>query len=194
MSRPRSAARPVFFETTAAFDAWLEQHGQETTELFVGYYKVGSGRPSITWSESVDVALCFGWIDGVRRRIDDVSYQIRFTPRRPGSIWSAINIAKVKALSAAGRMRPAGLEAFARRTARKSTVYSYEREGQLALNREEEAVFRSNAAAWRYFQQAPPSYRRSLLHWIASARQATTRSRRLGRVIEACSAHRRLLP
>lgn len=194
VSRPRARDRPVFFTNAAAFEAWLERHADQVTELTVGYYKIGSGRPSLTWPESVDAALCFGWIDGVRRRIDEVSYQIRFTPRRPDSIWSAINIDKVKALTAAGRMRPAGLEAFARRTARKSTVYSYEQAGKLVLTREEEAIFRGNAAAWSYLQQAPPSYRRSLFHWIASARQASTRSRRLGRVIAACSAGQRLLP
>ena len=149
--------------------------------------------PSLSWPESVDEALCFGWIDGVRKRIDGDSYQIRFTPRREGSIWSAINIAKVQALVAQGRMRPAGLEAFARRTERRSRVYAYEQAGNAELGVEEAGDFRQNKAAWRYFERAPPSYRRTMLHWVASAKRPATRARRLSQLIAACAAGTRIL-
>jgi uncharacterized protein YdeI (YjbR/CyaY-like superfamily) len=171
---------------------WLERNAARATELIVGYHKVGTGRPSLTWSESVDEAICFGWIDGVRRSIDEGAYQIRFTPRRKGSNWSAVNIAKVQALVAAGRMRPAGLEAFAQRVEHKSRVYAYEREAPAALDAEEERAFRRQAPAWRYFESTPPGYRRTVLQWIAGAKRPATRARRLARLIDACAAGQRL--
>ena len=146
---------PVFFPTPTAFRRWLSHNALTTPELFVGFYKVGSGKPSLTWPESVDEALCFGWIDGVRNRIDDEAYQIRFTPRRPGSIWSAINIAKVEALISQGRMQPPGLEAYSHRTDRKSSVYSYERGTVPTLSAGEIALFKENAPAWRFFSGLP---------------------------------------
>jgi len=195
-ARPHLAAalrRPVFFEVSTAFRQWLERNGLHEQELVVGFYKAGSGKPSLSWSESVDEALCFGWIDGVRKRIDDHSYQIRFTPRRPGSVWSTVNIAKVEALTALGRMRPAGAAAFARRTARKSSVYSYEQSGTVELSPSELRAFRANKAAWRYFEAVAPSYRKVMVFWVVSAKQQATRARRLVQFIEACAEGRKLL-
>ena len=194
--RPHLAAavrRPVFFESAAAFRQWLEQNGLREQELVVGFYKVGSGKPSMSLSESVDEALCFGWIDGVRKSIEDHSYQIRFTPRKPGSVWSTVNVAKVEALTALGRMRPAGAEAFARRTARKSSVYSYEQAGALKLSPQELRAFKKNEAAWRYFEGVAPSYRKVMVFWVVSLKQQATRARRLAQFIEACAKGRKLL-
>ena len=183
---------PRFFETAAAFRRWLEKNAHREAELVVGFRKVGSGAPSLTWPESVDEALCFGWIDGVRKRIDDASYKIRFTPRKPGSIWSAINIAKVEALVAAGRMRPAGAEAFARRSEHKSRVYSYEHEGALALDAAELRAFKANKPAWRWFEAAAPSYRKRMLFRVVKAKQPETRARRLAKLVDACAEGRKL--
>jgi uncharacterized protein YdeI (YjbR/CyaY-like superfamily) len=194
LTPPRLPPSPLFFETAAAFRRWLEKNGERATELFVVFRKVGTGEPSLTWPESVDEALCFGWIDGVRKRIDERSYQIRFTPRKPDSIWSAINVAKVHALTAQGRMQPAGLAAFARRTQRKSSVYSYEQAGALQLTAEEIREFKKKSApAWRYFEASPPSYRRTILHWVTSARQPATRARRLAQLVAACLSRERLV-
>ena len=194
MTPPRLTPSPVFFETAAAFRRWLESNGESATELFVGFRKVGTGQPSLTWPESVNEALCFGWIDGVRKRIDERSYQIRFTPRRPDSIWSAINVAKVHALKAQGRMQRSGLAAYARRTPRKSSVYSYEQAGPLQLNAEEIREFKKKSApGWRYFEASPPSYRKSILHWVTSARQPATRARRLAQLVAACLGRERLV-
>ena len=137
----------TFFETPAAFRAWLEQHAATATELWVGYYKKETGRPSITWPESVDEALCFGWIDGIRKRIDDSSYAIRFTPRKPRSTWSAINVRRVGELTQQGRMRPAGLKAFAERSEAKTGIYAYEQRAGAALDPEFEQLFRGNQPA-----------------------------------------------
>ena len=157
---------PTFFATPQAFRQWLERHAASAPELLVGFHKVGSGRPSMGWSESVDEALCFGWIDGIRRRIDEHTYSIRFTPRKPSSIWSAVNIAKVEQLQAAGRMTPAGLAAFAHRKADKSAIYSHEQAGVAELPVALQRAFQRNKAAWRYFQEStPPSYRKVMLHW-----------------------------
>jgi uncharacterized protein YdeI (YjbR/CyaY-like superfamily) len=183
----------MFFANAAAFRAWLERNALREPELMAGFHKIGSGRPSMTWSESVDEALCFGWIDGVRKRIDDHSYLIRFTPRKKDSIWSAVNVAKVEVLIAAGRMRPAGLEAFARRTERKTRVYSYEQEGVTPLTEAELQLIERNKAAWSYFEQLPPGYRRTMLHWVVSAKKAETRARRLAELIDSCAAGKRLL-
>ena len=191
MASRRAPAKPTYFATPEAFRAWLARHGADTAELLVGFHKVGSGKPSMTWSQSVDEALCAGWIDAVRKRIDDEAYTIRFTHRRPGSIWSAINIAKANALIATGRMRPAGLAAFARRTERKSRVYAYENP-QAALGAPELARFKRARAAWEYFAACPPSYRKRMLYWITSAKRPETRASRLERVVAASAAGRRL--
>ena len=188
-----STAAPTFFETGAQFGAWLQAHGAQQTQLIVGFWKVGSGRPSMGWPESVDEALCVGWIDGVRKRIDDQAYQIRFTPRRPGSIWSAINIAKVELLTAQGRMQPAGRQAFAGRLAHKSAIYAYEQAQDATLTDAETGRFRRDASAWAYFETCPPSYRQPVLHRIVSAKKAETRARRLQQLIEACARRERLI-
>ncbi|MBN8488098.1 MAG: YdeI/OmpD-associated family protein [Burkholderiales bacterium] len=158
----------------------------------MGYWKVGSGRPSMTWPESVDEALCVGWIDGVRQRLDEQSYRIRFTPRRPGSVWSAINIAKAQALIVAGRMQPAGLAAFQARREDRSVIYAYEQTGTAQLTPDEQARFAAHPPAWAYFNACPPGYRKTLLHWVTTARQAATRARRLDTLIQACARQERL--
>jgi uncharacterized protein YdeI (YjbR/CyaY-like superfamily) len=186
------AGGPLFFESPLAFRAWLEVHAATAAELLVGFHKVATGRPSLSWSESVDEALCFGWIDGVRRRIDEHAYSIRFTPRKPGSTWSAINIAKVGQLRAQGRMRPAGEHAFAQRTAEKSVVYAYEQAAPAELAAAELRAFKRQRAAWRFFEATPPGYRKVMLHWVTSARKAETRAARLARLIEASAAGERL--
>lgn len=173
---------PTFFPTPAAFRKWLETNHASATELLVGFYKRGSGKPSITWPESVDQALCFGWIDGVRRRIDDVSYSIRFTPRKQISNWSAINIARVAELTKLGLMRPAGLRAFEQRREDKSAIYSYENAVQ-TFDPSDEKTFRANRKAWQFFNAQAPSYRRVCIYWVTSAKKEETRARRLATLI-----------
>ena len=182
---------PTFFATPAALRAWLTQHGATARELLVGFHKVSSGRPGITWPESVDEALCFGWIDGVRLRGDETSYTIRFTPRRKGSIWSAVNIGRVAALQAEGRMQPAGQAAFASRQENKSAVYAYEnRPAELPAAHLE--ILRANPAARAFFEAQPPSYRRTAIWQIVSAKQDATQRRRLDKLVAACAAGKRL--
>src|SRR5712691_862808 len=142
---------PTFFATPAAWRDWLEKHHDRRHELLVGFYKKDSGRASITWPESVDGALCFGWIDGVRRRIDDLSYSIRFTPRRPRSIWSAVNIKRVEELAQQGLMSAAGIQAFEARQEARSRIYSFE-QASIQFEDEQERRFKANAAAWRFFR------------------------------------------
>lgn len=185
-------AQPRFFKTPQAFRQWLGRHAGSARELLVGYHKVGTGEPCMTWSASVDEALCHGWIDGVRRRIDDATYTIRFTPRQPNSIWSAINIAKVERLRLEGRMTPAGLRAFERRTASRSAVYSHEQDDIAELLPDEARAFESDGAAWAFFEQTPPGYKKRMLHWVCGAAKPATRSARLARLIEASAAHQRL--
>ncbi len=192
MPRSTSLPAPRFFVSAAGFRTWLETHAETAGELLVGFHKVDSGRPCMTWSASVDEALCVGWIDGVRRRIDDASYSIRFSPRRPGSIWSAVNIAKVEALRQAGRMRPAGLAAFALRTEARSAVYAHERIRPAELDPGERALFQRDAAAWTFFEATPPGYRQALLHWVTTAKKADTRAARLARLIAASAAGERM--
>ena len=183
----------MFFESAARFRDWLEAHAATETELIVGFYKVGSGKASLTWPESVDVALCFGWIDGVRNRLDDESYKIRFTPRRKSSIWSAINVAKVEDLIAQNRMQPAGLAAYAMRTKAKTGIYSFERAAPAELDAAQICRFKEHLQAWQYFESAPPGYKRTVTHWVTSAKQSATRERRLAQLIDACTAGKRLL-
>lgn len=186
------AQAPRFFASAGDFRAWLAAHAADESELLVGFHKVASGRPCMSWSESVDEALCYGWIDGVRKRVDDASYTIRFTPRKPGSNWSAINIAKVEALQAQGRMTPAGAAAFAHRRDEKSAIYAYEQSATAELAAGELSEFKRHRAAWRYFEAAPPGYRKQMLHWVTTARKAATRAARLARLIEASAAGERL--
>ncbi|HBB93563.1 MAG: bacteriocin-protection protein [Bacteroidetes bacterium GWF2_49_14] len=181
----------VFFATQHEFRRWLEEHHQTETELLVGYYKLGSGKPSITWSESVDQALCFGWIDGVRRSIDAESYCNRFTPRKSSSNWSTINIKKVEEITRAGLMAPAGLLAFSKRKTANSEIYSYENE-LAVLSPEFEARFKKNQSAWEFFNTQAPSYRKTRVHWILSAKQEETRLSRIDKLIEVSKNKQRL--
>ncbi len=182
----------TFFPNALAFRRWLEANAGSAAELLVGYHKVATGQPSMSWSESVDEALCFGWIDGVRKRIDDESYHIRFTPRRPTSIWSAINIAKFEKLQAEGRMTPAGLAAFGKRTDARSGVYAYEQQLPAELSPSELREFKRNKLAWRFFESTPPSHKKVVLHWVCGAKTPETRQRRFGKLLEACAAGQRL--
>lgn len=182
---------PTFFETPEAFRAWLEANHASAPELLVGYWKVGSGRPSMTWPQSVDQALCFGWIDGVRRSIDAESYSIRFTPRKPGGVWSRINIAKFEALEAAGLMTPAGRAAFERGGPARTDRYSFENPLR-ELTPEELEGFQANSAAWADWQARPASYRKAALHWIHSAKRPETRARRLTTLIEDSAQGRKI--
>ncbi len=185
---------PTFFATPKAFRAWLEEHHETERELLVGFHKKGSGRPSITWPQSVDQALCFGWIDGVRRSIDAESYSIRFTPRQARSTWSAVNVKRVGELTAEGLMHLAGLAAFERRTDDRTAIYSHERRKEAKLDPEHERAFRADAGAWAWFQAQPPWYRRAATHWVVSAKREETRLRRLGQLIEDSAAGRTVGP
>jgi uncharacterized protein YdeI (YjbR/CyaY-like superfamily) len=185
---------PTFFATPEDFRAWLQEHHATAAELLVGFHKKGSGRPSITWPESVDQALCFGWIDGVRRRIDDERYSIRFTPRRPRSIWSAINVKRVGELAEQGLMHPAGMAAFERRSDDKTAIYSYERHTAAKLEPAMEREFKRDERAWAWFEAQPPSYRRTATHWVISAKKPETRERRLRQLIADSRAGRPIPP
>ena|SRR5687768_12566030 len=182
MSGP--SAEPTFFATPAAFRRWLQAHHARERELWVGFYKTGSGRPSITWPEAVDEALCVGWIDGIRRSIDDERYMIRFTPRKPTSTWSAVNQRRMAALLGEGRVQPAGLAAFEARRPERSGTYSYENRGAATLDVEAERAFRAVPEAWSYFSAQPPSYRHTVTWWVMGAKRAETRVRRLAQLIE----------
>lgn len=183
----------IFFSSPAEFRAWLEKHYETASELWVGYYKKATGKPTMTWSEAVDEALCFGWIDGKLQRIDEECHRQRFTPRRPSSNWSAINIAKVAELRKQGRMTPAGEAAFAARREDRSAVYSYERRHEASFDAEQDAEFRANEAAWAWFDAQSPSYRQLATFWVVSAKRPETRARRLATLIE-CSAEGRRVP
>ncbi len=184
--------KPTFFETPSRFRSWLEKHHATSSELLVGFYKKGSGRPSITWPESVDQALCFGWIDGIRRTIDAESYTIRFTPRKPRSIWSAVNIKRAKELAEWGLMRPAGMKAFEARADDRSAIYAYEQRRAPTLDADSKLRFRAHPEAWEFFLSKPPSYRKAAIHWVISAKKEETRNRRLATLIDD-SAHGRII-
>lgn len=179
----------VFFATTVELRSWFAAHHESATELWVGFYKKATGRPTISWSDAVDQALCFGWIDGIRKRIDDASYTNRFTPRKPTSAWSNINIAKVEALTAQGLMLPAGLRVYALRDPARSGIYSFER-ADAGLPDEYAQQFMKHEAAWAFFLAQPPGYRRLASHWVMSAKREETRQKRLATLI-ADSAHGR---
>jgi uncharacterized protein YdeI (YjbR/CyaY-like superfamily) len=185
---------PTFFATPAEFRAWLEANHETEAELLVGFHKTNSGRPSITWPESVEQALCFGWIDGVRRRIDDTSYSIRFTPRKPRSNWSLTNVAKVEELTKRGLMKPAGLAAFARRSENTTGIYSFERKEEAELPAAYERRLRADRDAATWFEAQPPWYRRTAKHWVISAKREQTRERRMAQLIECCAAGRTVPP
>ena len=181
----------IFFKTQDDFRKWLESHHEKETELIVGFYKVDSGKPSMTWSQSVDQALCFGWIDGVRKSINEESYSIRFTPRRNSSNWSAINIKKIEVLTNAGLMKPAGLKAFSLRKENKSEIYSYEND-TLLLDSNYEIQFKENKKAWEFFIKQAPSYKKAIMRWIMSASQEKTRQSRLEKTIKVSEQQKRV--
>ena len=183
-------ARPRFFATAAAFRAWLKKNHETAKELLVGFHKSGSGKTRITWRESVDEALCFGWIDGVRRSLGEHAYTIRFTPRKPTSNWSAVNVARVAELRGLGLMRPAGLRAFAARKAEKTAVYAFERKEAPVLSSAQERRLRANRKAAAFFDSQPPWYRRTAIHWVISAKREETRERRLATLIDDSAAGR----
>src|SRR6185295_20249111 len=174
---------PTFFKSPSAFRAWLKKHHATANELWVGYYKKGSGKPSMTWPESVDEALCFGWIDGVRKIIDDTSYVIRFTPRRARSVWSAVNIKRVKELTEQGLMQPTGLKAYEARTENRSGIYSHEQES-VELDERSRKKFKKHGEAWKFFQAQAASYRKTATWWVLSAKKEETRVKRLEKLIE----------
>jgi uncharacterized protein YdeI (YjbR/CyaY-like superfamily) len=183
---------PIYFTSPDELRDWFDANHETATELWHGSYKKATGKPTVTWSEAVDEALCVGWIDSVRYSLDAERSAQRFTPRRRGSNWSAVNIAKIKALTEAGRMKPAGLAAFEVRTEARSAIYSYEQRHLAALAAEEEAAFRANEEAWDRFQALPPSYRRTAIYWVVTAKKPETRVRRLATLIEDSAAGRRL--
>ncbi len=187
--------KPKFFKTPAAFNKWLAQNHDKKDELIVGYYKVATGKASMTWSESVDEALCYGWIDGIRRRIDEESYSIRFTPRRPKSIWSAVNLAKVKQLKKEGRMQPTGLAIYEKRTKDNSGIYSFEQnKDQIKLPEEFELLLKKNKKAYAFFQAQAPSYKKSVVWWVISAKREETKQKRIKELIADSEAGLRVKP
>jgi uncharacterized protein YdeI (YjbR/CyaY-like superfamily) len=187
------SSKPTFFPTPADFRTWLKTHHDKLRELLVGFYKKDSGKPSITWPESVEVALCFGWIDGVRKSLDETSYTIRFTPRKPTSNWSSININLVRKLTKQGLMHPAGLKAFAARNEEKSSIYSYEQRKSAHFTRDQEEQFRANKTAWEFFRSQAPWYQRVCTYWVISAKREETKLKRLSELIEH-SQQRRTIP
>lgn len=177
-----AAMNPTFFESPVDFRRWLSQNHATATALWVGFYKKGSKRPSITWPESVDEALCYGWIDGVRKGLDAESYAIRFTPRKTGSVWSNVNVKRVQALIDLGRMQPTGLAAFQTRKESRSGIYSHEQQ-EVDLPEPYQGLLREAASAWEFVQKQPASYRKAAIWWIASAKKEETRRRRLDLLI-----------
>ncbi len=188
------AVVPLFFATPDEWRAWLAVNHDTATEVPVGFYKVASGIPSITWPESVDQALCFGWIDGRINRIDDVSYMHRFTPRRPGSIWSAVNVRRVAELTELGLMHEAGLRAFAARSEKRTAVYAHEQTDEAILAPEYEERLRANTDAWAYFSTQPPWYQRASIRWVMDAKRTETRERRLTQLIDDSVSGRYVKP
>jgi uncharacterized protein YdeI (YjbR/CyaY-like superfamily) len=182
---------PTFFTSAADFRDWLAKNHDKAKELFVGFYKVGSGKLNMTWSEAVDQAICFGWIDGIRKSIDQESYMIRFTPRNPKSIWSAVNLKKVEELKKQRLMMPSGLAVYKLREESKSQLYSYERENA-KLSEDFENLFQANQRAWQFFHSLPPSYQKTAIFWVMSARQESSRIRRLNELIKDSEAGRKI--
>jgi uncharacterized protein YdeI (YjbR/CyaY-like superfamily) len=183
--------KPRFFATQADFRAWLERNHETAAELWVGLHRKGSEKPSITWPEAVDQALCFGWIDGIRKRVDDTSYMNRFTPRRPTSTWSAVNVKRAQELMELGLMTPAGLRAFEARRDNRIGIYSYEQRPQ-ELPAKYARPFRANARAWKAWRAMPPSYRKAATWWVISAKREETRERRLATLIETTARGERI--
>jgi uncharacterized protein YdeI (YjbR/CyaY-like superfamily) len=182
----------TFFKTSADFREWLEARHATAKELWVGFYKKNSGKPSITWPESVDQALCFGWIDGVRKSIDELSYMIRFSPRKSTSVWSAINMKRAEELATQGLMRPAGKKAYELRKENRSGIYSYEQRSP-TLPDSYDKLLKANKAAWVFFEAQPPSYRKTAFWWVVSAKKEETRLKRLEKLIEYSAGGKRLV-
>jgi len=191
---PAITTKPVFFSSPKAFRAWLQKRHAREQELWVGFHKKSSAKPSITWPEAVDAALCFGWIDGVRKSLNDHSYTIRFTPRKPSSTWSAVNIKRVAELTKLGLMQPAGLSAFEKRRDDRSTIYSYEQRKTAKLPGDYEKQFRARKEAWDFFQSQPPWYRRVASFWVISAKKEETQLKRLATLIEDSERAQRVGP
>jgi uncharacterized protein YdeI (YjbR/CyaY-like superfamily) len=182
---------PIFFPTQSDFRRWLEENHETAIEIIVGYYNVKSGKGGMTWSESVDQALCFGWIDGVRRKIDEESYSNRFTPRKAKSNWSAVNIAKIAELTEKGLMKPAGIAAFEKRKEEKSAVYAYENELK-QFSGEFEKRFQANEAAWNFFESQANWYRKQMISWVMTAKQEATREKRFTKLVAESASGRKL--
>ncbi len=191
MNRKSAHKEIIFFSNQNEFRNWLKRNHKKATELIVGFYKVHTGKPSMTWSESVDQALCFGWIDGIRKSIDKDSYCIRFTPRNPSSNWSAINIKKAEELIKNGQMQQAGLSLYKNKKENKSQVYSYENK-PVKLPDNYEKKFKANKRAWAFFKLQPPSYQKTIFYWILSAKQQTTQLSRLDRAIKESEQEKRV--
>lgn len=185
-----SEDHPYFFKSPAEYRAWLERNHETAKELWIGFYRKATGKPSLTWEQVVDESLCFGWIDGIRKSIDDESFKQRVTPRRPTSIWSQVNIRKIGELTAAGLMKPMGVAAFEKRDEKRT--YSYETFSSAKLTPKQEKLFRANKPAWEFWQKQPPGYKRLASHYVVSAKQEATRERRLERLIVDSAAGRRL--
>jgi uncharacterized protein YdeI (YjbR/CyaY-like superfamily) len=185
--------KPKFFKTPADFRKWLHAYHDKEPEVLVGFYKRDSGKPSITWPESVDQALCYGWIDGIRKRVDEISYTIRFTPRRTGSNWSTVNVKRAQELVTEGSMHAAGLKAFEARREDKAGVYAYENRSE-NLPEPYEKVLKKNKAAWEFFKTQAPYYRKVMFWWIVSAKKEETRLKRLEQLVEKCARGERLGP
>ncbi len=181
----------VFFPSPARLRRWFEKNHAGERELLVGFFKKGSGKPSVTWPEAVDEALCVGWIDGIRKSLGEESYTIRFTPRKPRSIWSAVNIGRAGALAAEGRMKPAGMRAFQARQENRSGIYSYEQRRD-RLDEPYAGLLDKNRAAAAFFGSQPPSYRRAAVWWVVSAKKEETRLKRLGTLIRLSARGRRI--
>ena len=187
-----SDPKPIFFKSPQEFYDWLEEHHESETEVYVGFHKTHTGKRAMSWSEAVDQGLCWGWIDTRSNSIDEDRYMQRFTPRKPGSNWSAVNVSKVAALTKAGRMHPAGLRAYEARSESRTGVYSFEQGQEPTLTRDQRRAFRAEPDAWAFFSSTPPSYRRAATWWVISAKQAATRDRRLAQLIEDSRAGRRI--
>ncbi len=183
--------KPLFFKKQSDLRKWFEKNAATETSLLVGFYKVATGKPSITWSQSVDEALCFGWIDSIRNSIDEESYSIRFTPRKPNSIWSVVNIKKVEELKRQGLMKPKGLELFNMMDVNKLKTYSFER-SVVVLSPQFEKKFNANKKAWNFFNQMPPSYRKAVINWVMTAKQEATKLKRLATLIKDSEEGRKI--
>jgi uncharacterized protein YdeI (YjbR/CyaY-like superfamily) len=176
---------PTYFASEAEFRAWLKANHESAPDLLVGFWKKSSGKPSIDWPQARDQALCFGWIDGIRKSLGEEAYTIRFTPRRKGSIWSKVNVERYEALTADGQMTPAGVRAY-EENKHKSGLYAYENK-LAALDPADEKLFRKNKAAWTDWERRPPGYRKTILHWVTSAKKPETRAKRLAILIDSCA-------